>query len=242
MITYMDHYSSNSTSSATTWGDYGKESFFYNCENNSTSTSGDEWGWYGIDNYASYKETVINATNYISKVMWRNEYPTNSWVSCSTRPIKTPQERLREMIQSRQAPAIHVSRKALNPVANIEEMRARDMLRRVIGHDKFRDFMRNGFVSVQAKSGKMYQIFPGHDITNVFLNGEKIERLCVVLRGQFPPTDSLIMRYLLILNDEQDFRSYAVQHKVYPSAVARVTLPAEPLKSLPELFRGLKVA
>lgn len=233
----MIYMESKSSTSATAWNygmtkwsivdDYGSISDDYVCYTGNTTTS-------VIDNYN--KETAINVTNY-----WRDDYH-NSWVCGGISRVKTPQERLREMIQSRQAPAIHCSRRALNPVVNIEEMRARDMLRRVIGSDKFRDFMRNGFVSVQAKSGKMYQIFPGQDITNVFLNGEKIERLCVVLRGKFPPTDSLIMRYLLILNDEQDFRSYAIQHKVYPSAMVRVTLPAEPLKSLPELFRGLKVA
>lgn len=188
-------------------------------------------------------EQFVDVSNYIAKIMWRDEYDNCHWgFDDSTPVVKTPQERLRDIIQSRQSPAIHRSRKSMNPAVNIEEMRARDMLRRVIGDDKFRDFMRNGFVSVQAKSGRVYQIFPGHGITNVYSNGEKIEKLCVVLRGQFPPTDSLVMRYLLILNDENDFRSYAIQHKVYPRNLGRVVLPSQIQKSLPELFRGLKVA
>lgn len=233
-------YNNSSSATATIpWGNYG------NYKDNNITTNSDwrlfDYNGTSTSNSVNFKEYVVD----VSKSLWcsDNYECDNTWVFSGNLTLtKSPQERLREMIQSRQAPAIHCSRKALNPVASIEEMRARDMLRRVIGHDKFRDFMRNGFLSVMAKSGKVYQIFPGQDFTNVFLNGEKIEKLCVVLRGKFPPTDSLIMRYLLILNDEQDFRSYAIQHRVYPSGVVRATLPAEPMKSLPELFRGLKVA
>jgi hypothetical protein len=104
----------------------------------------------------------------------------------------------------------------LGQTTDIRETRARETLKRVLGDDKFKRFLKHGFVSVRAKSGLVYQIFPAHGITNVYRDGEHIERLCVVLRGSFPPTDSLIMRYLLILNDERDFRKHAIEHKVYP--------------------------
>jgi hypothetical protein len=117
-------------------------------------------------------------------------------------------------------------------------MRARETLRRVIGEDKFRDFVRKGSISVRAKSGFVYQIFPSHALTNVYNQGKLIDKLCVVLSGGFPPTDSLIVRYLMIINNEEEFRSKAIRHAVSPIA-ARVN---KTQRSLVEEFRSLKVA
>tara|TARA_Y100000034_G_C6761153_1_gene339025 strand:- start:415 stop:753 length:339 start_codon:yes stop_codon:yes gene_type:complete len=105
---------------------------------------------------------------------------------------------------------------------------------------KFRAFLKNGFISVRAKSGKVYQIFPGHDITCVFEQGKMIERLCVVLKGNFPPTDQLIVRYLILLNDEEKFRSIAVKN---PGVLEQNTnQQADMLTPLPILFKRLKAA
>lgn len=139
---------------------------------------------------------------------------SNVWVRCEPR-VKSVSEMVREIIRDRQGPYIIGSRKHLKPTIDPKEVRARETLKRVLGEPKFRKYMKDGFVSVQARSGKVYQIFPGHGVTRVYQDGEMVERLCVVLRGQFPPTDSLIMRYLLILNDERDFRSHAIEHDVY---------------------------
>jgi hypothetical protein len=117
------------------------------------------------------------------------------------------------------------------------EVAARETLRRVIGGDKFRRFLRHGHVSVRAKSGLVYQIFPGHGITKVFRDGELVERLCVVMNGNFPPTDELIMRFLLILNDEADFRSHAISHAVYQEKAQ----PAPDSRNLVEAFKKFKL-
>lgn len=119
-----------------------------------------------------------------------------------------------DIIRGRHAPVILTSRRSIAVAADAREIRARETLRRVLGEEKFKRFLKHGFVSVRAKSGLVYQIFPGHDMTNVYRDGQRTERLCVVLSGSFPPTDSLIMRYLLILNDERDFRSHAIEHRV----------------------------
>ena len=86
-------------------------------------------------------------------------------------------------------------------------------------------------------SGLSYQIFPAHGITNVYCDGLQVERLCVVLRGDFPPTDSLIMRYLVILNDENRFRGYAIKHNVFQKQPQVITGDQ---RSLSEIFKGLK--
>ena len=144
---------------------------------------------------------------------------------------------MREIIQARHAPLILTSRKPILTPQDEREIRARETLLRVIGEDKFQKFLKDGFVSVRAKSGLVYQIFPGHGITAVYKDGDQIERLCVVLKGDFPPTDSLIMRYLIILNDEARFRSYAIKHQIITKKPQIVT---DDERSLTEIFRELK--
>lgn len=208
------------------------------------TNTGDCYSWIGVSDAetTALEWNVDQAIRDTSRQMWEWYYRWDKgevWKTSS--PVKTPQERLREIIQSRQSPLIVRARKVIGPTEDVRETRARETLRRVLGEDGFRAFVRNGFISVRARSGLRYQIFPGHGITNVYQDGEQVERLCVVLRGDFPPTDSIIMRYLLILNDEQDFRKHAVSHQVFPKNMVRATVEAAP-KSLPELFRGMKVA
>lgn len=163
----------------------------------------------------------------------------NTWSTCWSRQEKSSQEKIRDIIRDRLSPAIHTRRKSSFYRTNdVKEIRARETLRRILGDDKFNKYVKDGFVSVRAKSGLVYQIFPGHDITNVYDNGKKIERLCVVLSGSFPPTDQLIMRYLLILNDERDFRSHAINHNVIQShRNEQQTIPMEPLTKVWDRLR-----
>lgn len=160
------------------------------------------------------------------------------WFICNRnhQRLQTPSDKLREIIQSRQSPVILGTRSSLKPVdpqIDPREFRARETLLRVLGDDKFKKFLKDGFISVRARSGLVYQIFPGHGITNVYEDGEHVERLCVVLKGNFPPTDSLIMRYLLILNDENDFKKHAIEHTVIKKRVERKQiLTFEPLSDL----------
>lgn len=129
-------------------------------------------------------------------------------IDCTGR--RTRADRLRDLIRRRSGPAIIVGRR--DPAAtefDEREERARDTLRRVVGDDQYRRFLKHGFVSLKAKSGRVYCVYPGHQQTLVYQGGRMIEILCVVLRGQFPPTDVLITRYLMLLNDEAGFRKIA---------------------------------
>ena len=150
----------------------------------------------------------------------------------------SPSTRLRRILRDRHSPAIRTSRRPVGLSEDEREGRARETLRRVIGTDAFRRFLKHGFVSVRGKSGLVYQIFPGHGITNVYDHGKHVDRLCVVLSGRFPPTDSLIMRYLLILNDERDFRKQAIQHALKKKTPIQV----EPERDLISLWKNLKAA
>jgi len=157
---------------------------------------------------------------------------TALWLS----PQKSAAERLKDILHHRMAPGVLTNRVPLGYASDVREQRARETLRRVLGEDKFKDFVRRGSVSVRAKSGLMYQIFPGSAFTNVYDSGKLTERLCVVLQGGFPPTDSLIMRYLMILNNEQQFRGYAIKHGIQTPVLAQQ--PDQ--RSLTEIFKELK--
>jgi hypothetical protein len=177
--------------------------------------------------------TGVGAANITTgNAIWQPA-DASSWVYG---PPKTVAERLREILDSRMAPKVISTCKPLGYTQDVREMRARETLRRVLGEIRFRDFVRRGSVSVRAKSGLTYQIFPGHDFTNVYNSGKMIERLCVVLQGGFPPTDSLIMRYLMLLNNESQFRSYAVKH-----GLPMVNVSKQPDgRSLVDIYKEIK--
>ena len=183
------------------------------------------------------------------------EVVEDGWASkyVATKPL-TPEElaalkerqlksRFKQIIDGRCSPNIIIRqndrRKPLLMSVDIREQRARETLKRVIGENKFVGFLKSGFLSVKAKSGLVYQIFPGHGITCVFNQGQLVDRLCVVLQGGFPPTDSLIMRYLMILNNENQFRSYAIKHIPTVQVQQYGTVDT---RSLAEIFKELKAA
>lgn len=203
-----------------------------------------------IKDYSYYTEKITN--NLESKV-WGNIYtkygglcetPTTctydyeKWVVIST-PAMPPAQRLRAILASRSGPLLIGTRRALVPTSQEREMRARETLCRVIGEEKFRKFLRCGFVTVKAPSGLVYQIFPGHEMTRVWDKGKQIEKLCVVLRGDFPPTDTLIVRYLMILNNEQQFRALANKSIPYST---QSKPQAVDMRSLVDIWKELKVA
>jgi len=200
-------------------------------------------GSWGID-YA----TGDSVTNWLEvEQEWGGVYdPQSGWVQYHPKP-KTMAERIKEIIAARNAPAFITNRKALDRPHDIRELRARETLCRVIGEEKYRRFLVQGHVTARAKSGLVYQIFPGHGITSVYDKGKMVERLCVVLRGDFPPTDSLIMRYLMILNNEENFRSYAIKHHVpqslWPENLEQIVEDAKKNsrpKTLAEIYSDIK--
>ena len=195
--------------------------------------------------------TIATSYNYVDWHKWTTATSTNkmlkTWVRCHVSngylittqdlDLKTPQEKLREVMQARHAPMILTSRKSLIEPEDVREIRARETLRRILGDQKFQRFLKDGFISVHAKSGKVYQIFPAHNFTKVYFQGKQVESLCVVLKGNFPPTDSLIMRYLIILNDEERFRGYAKKHS-FTEKRAKELITDE--RTLTEIFKEMK--
>jgi hypothetical protein len=216
-----------------------KEIWGYN-DNSSTDACTTNWLKYDYGTDAT-TVNVKRVCNDMEQIMfrWNTICDGKRWREVPARRL-TPEEQLKEILQKRQAPLVIAARKTIDHTSDLREMRARETLKRVLGDEKFKSFIKKGFVSVKAKSGLVYQIFPAHGITAVYRDGEMVERLCVVLRGEFPPTDSLIMRYLLILNDEKDFRKHAIKHQVIQRKVVEPV--EEDNRSLTEIWKGLKVA
>lgn len=207
------------------------------------------WDWADVTTSGSDMKQIARTIKKVQDIYcqkWANSWYTLGddtttaygewhWSDGVVAAPKTPSERLRQMIQARQGPMI-MTRNPLKAPADEREVRARETLLRVIGEDKFRNFLKHGFITVRGKSGKVYQIFTGHGITCVYDRGQMVERLCVILTGNFPPTDELIMRYLMILNNEDDFRAKAIKHSVTQKKVAD---PVD-LRPLPEIYRELR--
>ena len=180
--------------------------------------------------------------------------------NCTTYPVKyqvlrehkTPQDRIREIISSRSAPAFlrHGQQSDIwNPrkflperIVPEKELRARETLRLVVGEEMYRSYLKRGFVTVQnPKSKNVYQIYPGHGLTFVYNNGVMIQRLCVYLKGDFPPTDAMIVRYLMAINNEDQLWKLANKHgpiKSKANVAKFVGLPIE--GNLVEIMRELK--
>ncbi len=204
--------------------------------NSTTSSTTLEWEhkykkniYTAIAKDAEYGSRIIPDNLAYQEEAFFTEGRTNTTIWTNPAPL-APGDRIRQMIRERMAPVIIRGRKreSLSLSVDIRETRARQTLRRVIGEQAFRRFIRDGFITVVPKSGLTYRIYPGHGMTDVYDRGVQVERLCVVLKGNFPPTDSLLMRYLLILNDEGEFSKYAVKHAVHDfglSWLAALKLP-----------------
>lgn len=150
-------------------------------------------------------------------------------------PPPPPGTRLRQILQARSGPLVF-TRKPLSSPTQEREMRARETLRKVIGEENYRRYIKHGFFTVRAKSGLIYQLFPGN--TYCWKDGKRVEHLCVVLRGDFPATDTLIVRYLMILNNEEGFRALAIKS----SPCQQRQQAAVDMRPLMEIYKELKAA
>lgn len=95
---------------------------------------------------------------------------------------------------------------------NMEEWRARGLLREMIGEEEFKRYMARGSITCKGDSGNLYVIYGGHTNIECFKrapNGHYYwrESLCVQFKEQLAHTDSVIMRKLFVENDEKALRS-----------------------------------
>lgn len=89
---------------------------------------------------------------------------------------------------------------------NKEEVKAIETLRESLTEKEFQKFIKYGFISVKATSGRIYQIFQNKKHIHVWKNGNKIEEICLYLKdNKIPPTDKLIAFKTMIETSEDAF-------------------------------------
>jgi len=163
-------------------------------------------------------------------------------------PIELMRDIIRErkrlpsiIIAGRNCPTNQTRRKRLSHPVDEREQRARETLKRIIGDKRYRDYLNKGFVTLRnPRSGKVYQIFPSHGMTCVYEDGTMIEKLCVVLPHDFAPTDSVVVRYLLAVNDEPKLWELSVKWGGSPKSFTSKTLGLD-MRPLPDIYRELKL-
>lgn len=111
-----------------------------------------------------------------------------------------------------QMPAPRRARSSLLRPTRSNEEKARQLLLRMIGPARFSRYVRDGFISVRGRSGKVYQVFPGERHTRVWeptpQGWRNLEDLCVCVKDhEVPPTDSVVVRMLMIDHSEEEFRA-----------------------------------
>ena len=108
--------------------------------------------------------TATTVTYDRDSITWErlDDFDGCRWERRQVQPSRSPGDRLRDIMQSRQAPMLIVPRRQkILTKADVREERARETLRRILGQDRFRRFLRDGFISLKAESGKFYQLFTG---------------------------------------------------------------------------------
>jgi len=83
------------------------------------------------------------------------------------------------------------------------EIKARTSLRDTISEKQWKKYLKDGFVMIQGKSGRTYQVFQNQRHTKVFECGNLIKELCIHTDKKCPPTDHILNMKVLIEQDEQ---------------------------------------
>ena len=94
----------------------------------------------------------------------------------------------------------------INPKRKNETI-ALETLREYLSEVEFRRFIKYGFITVDAPSGKTYQVFQNNSHVSVFFKGVKVEEVCVLFKDRrIPSTDRVLAFKILIETDESEFR------------------------------------
>jgi len=160
-----------------------------------------------ISSYSTATNSMYVRTDNIGNIIYIDSIGTFAPIAPMSKKDEL-RERIRRNLNS--GPAI-LKIRAGRPVS-IEEQRARNLLRRIIGEREYALFLRKGFLTVYGKTGLVYQIPMGSGMIACYHPSKKgkyklFQRICVqFVDHALPPTDALIMRKLLIENDEVELR------------------------------------
>lgn len=157
-----------------------------------------------MDWYTRHKETFLQEIE--QQIMGNWTIDTICGTSGTTVNIDVPPPPRRHggiyNVRGRKRDSLH------RPQAN--EQKARRLLQRLIGFQRYARYIRDGFVSYRGTSGRVYQIFPGQTHMRVWFKGQRVEDLCLCIKDySIPPTDSVVMRLLMLEHSEAEFREQA---------------------------------
>jgi len=142
--------------------------------------------------------------------------PTTNWVRLkyTLQPKLSPREKLKRKIQDQLQPVLAGEDgrgyRAAAPSADFtrikqNEIVALQLMKKLVDKDRWKKYLRYGFVDVAGKSGMIYQILRGQDHVRVFKRGTLVCELCVRLKSRMmPPTDEVITRMIIAECDEPD--------------------------------------
>jgi hypothetical protein len=95
------------------------------------------------------------------------------------------------------------------------EQTALETLREMVSEQEFRNYLRYGFLLVNGKSGRVYQIFRHKQHTKVWDRGVLVEEVCVRINWRdIPPTDNVIAFKVMVETSEELFRSRGNVYKM----------------------------
>lgn len=78
------------------------------------------------------------------------------------------------------------------------EIKALQLLRKMVSPEQFRKYLKTGYLSYRANSGLTYVVRHRQAHVLVYKAGKKVCELCVVLdQGDIPPTDAVITKLLM---------------------------------------------
>lgn len=150
----------------------------------------------------------------------------NNWVNAYYNPANfiSKESLFREKMKTNLLPVMK-HREIWGAKLTVEEYRARTLLHDLVGDQEFKRFLKRGFIMVKGRSGTLYKITGGYSMVVSYIKNDKgkyvpYERFCVQFKCyDLPFTDGVIMRKLLVENDEFALRKAANVSKVSPENV-----------------------
>lgn len=112
---------------------------------------------------------------------------------------------LKEAIRHRMSPRIGKAM-AAEICRSVPEGKAQLLLREILTEDEFFRYIRRGWVSRMAASGKVYHI-PLQGRIKIYDGGKHVENLCIHVVNDVPPSDRMFTLVTLLDFDEEAFRA-----------------------------------
>lgn len=135
--------------------------------------------------------------------------------------VQSKEELFRNRIRNQLLPSV-VNKRCGIKHSGESELRARALLREMISPKEYLKYLKTGFLTVFGRSGMVYRISGLYEKIRCYVRNkdggfEALEDLCIVFDGEFsnlPYTDWVIMRKILIENDEFGMRKIAISSKI----------------------------